>query len=103
MNADIGTRNGNDACLSPMDVGANNVQDTSATAVLAMRQASKNILYTVVNSRAYAPENLNSGMPVWQIALIAADVILAAAFVVLEYRAVKSYTHRKVSETQAKQ
>ena len=103
MNADIGTRNGNDVCLSPMDVGANNVQDTSATAVLAMRQASKNILYTVVNSRAYAPENLNSGMPVWQIALIAADVILAAVFVVLEYRAVKSYTCRKVAETQAKQ
>ena len=68
-----------------------------------MRQASKNILYTVVNSRAYAPENLNSGMPAWQIALIAADVILAAVFVVLEYRAVKGYTRRKVAETQAKQ
>lgn len=103
MSADIGIRNGNDACLSPMGVGANVVQDTSATSVLAMRQSSKNILYTVVNSRTYAPENLNSSMPVWQIALIAADVILAAAFVVLEYRTVKGYTRRKVAETQAKQ
>ena len=103
MSADIGIRNGNDACLSPMGVGANVVQDTSATSVLAMRQSSKNILYTVVNSRTYAPENLNSSMPVWQIALIAADVILAAVFVVLEYRTVKGYTRRKAAETQAKQ
>lgn len=102
MNADIGVRNGNDACLSPMDVGKNNVQDTSATSVLAMRQSCKNILYTVANSRAYAPENLNAGMPVWQIAAIAIDVLLAVVFVLVEIRIVKSYVHRNRQNPQTK-
>lgn len=80
MDSDQAIRSGNDFCLVNYDQETNHVTDTtSATSVKAMRQASKNILYTVVNSRAYAPENLNPGMPDWQIALIAADVIVGAA------------------------
>ena len=45
----------------------------SATGLKAMRQAAKNILYTVVNSRAYDAENVNSGLMNWQIAAIVID------------------------------
>ena len=54
---------------------------TSATGVQAMRQACKNILYTVVNSRAYTEENLNPGMQGWQKLLIGVDVVIVLAVV----------------------
>ena len=82
MNADQAIRNGTDFCLVNYDTETNHIKDTeSATSVLAMRQAAKNILYTVVNSRAYAEENLNPGMQSWQIMLIAADVIIGVAVI----------------------
>ena len=95
MDADQAIRNGTDFCLVNYDTATNHVTDTtSATGVQAMRQASKNILYTVVNSRAYAEENLNMGMPTWQIVAIAADVVLAAVLIVLEVRTIKGYGRR---------
>ena len=98
MDADQAIRNGTDFCLVNYDTATNHVTDTtSATGVQAMRQASKNILYTVVNSRAYAEENLNMGMPTWQIVAIAADVVLAAVLIVLEVRTVKGYGRRKAA------
>ena len=85
MDAEQGIRNGNDICLAPYDSDTNNVHDTeSATSLLAMRQACKNIMYTVVNSRAYAPENLSTGPQGWQIALIVADVVILLLLGVLE-------------------
>ena len=98
MDADQAIRNGTDFCLVNYDTATNHVTDTtSATSVLAMRQACKNILYTVVNSRAYAEENLNMGMPTWQIVAIAADVVLAAVLIVLEVRTIKGYGRRKAA------
>ena len=98
MDADQAIRNGTDFCLVNYDTATNHVTDTtSATGVQAMRQASKNILYTVVNSRAYAEENLNMGMPTWQIVAIAADVVLAAVLIVLEVRTIKGYGRRKAA------
>ena len=98
MDADQAIRNGTDFCLVNYDTATNHVTDTtSATGVQAMRQASKNILYTVVNSRAYAEENLNMGMPAWQIVAIAADVVLAAVLIVLEVRTIKGYGRRKAA------
>ena len=67
---------------------------TSATSVIAMRQASKNILYTVVNSRAY-DKAVNSGLPGWVKVLYAVDALLIALIAFLEYRAVKSYLAKK--------
>ena len=102
MDADQGIRNGTDFCLVNYPTETNYLTDTtSATGVLAARQACKNILYTVVNSRAYMEENLNPGMPTWQIAAIAIDVVLAAVLVVLEVRTVKGYSRRKAQEAQA--
>ncbi len=98
MNADQGVRNGNDFMLAPWNMGLNYCSDTeSATSVIAMRQAAKNILYTVVNSRAYAPENLNPGMPSWQVTLYAVSVAIVALAVVLELRMIKKYKKSKVT------
>ena len=96
MNADQAIRNGTDFCLVNYPSGTNYVSDTtSATSVLAMRQACKNILYTVVNSRAYMEENLNPGMPGWQIAFIAGDVVLGLVVVALEVLTIRSYCKKK--------
>ena len=96
MNADQAIRNGTDFCLVNYPSGTNYVSDTtSATSVLAMRQACKNILYTVVNSRAYMEENLNPGMPGWQIAFIAGDVVLGLGVVALEVLTIRSYSKKK--------
>lgn len=82
MNADQAIRNGTDAMLVAYDTQTNHVSDTaSATGVLAMRRSCKNILYTVVNSRAYEPENIQTGLLPWQIAAVAIDAALAAALV----------------------
>lgn len=54
MNADLAIRSGNDIMLSTTGEGGAGLTDTtSATAVKAMREASHNVLYTVVNSVAY--------------------------------------------------
>lgn len=54
----------------------------SATHVTAMRNASKNILYAVVNSNAMNPIIVGYRMPNWVILLIVANVILLAGFLV---------------------
>ena len=88
-------RNGNDCMLVAYDTETNHVSDTtSATSIKAMRQACKNIMYTVVNSRAYDEANLQTGLMGWQIAAIVIDVILAAGLVVLELLAVKKLKKR---------
>ena len=52
MDADKAIRGGSDAMLGTAGNDAILTDQTSATSVLAMRQATKNILYTVVNSNA---------------------------------------------------
>ena len=95
QDADRMVRNGNDCMLVAYDTETNHMTDKeSATAVQAMRQACKNIMYTVVNSRAYDPENLNTGLMGWQIAAIVIDVVLAAAILALEAAAVVRYRRR---------
>ena len=87
--------NGNDCMLVAYDTETNHVSDTeSATSIKAMRQACKNIMYTVVNSRAYDEANLQTGLMTWQIAAIVIDVILAAGIIVLEVLAVKKMKKR---------
>ena len=65
---------------------------------IVARTSAKNILYTVVNSRAYEAENLNPGMAKWKIVLIGADVVAALLIVGLEYTAIKNYKKRKEEE-----
>ena len=92
MDADQGIRGGTDCMLVAYDTATNHVTDTtSATSVKAMRQACKNIMYTVVNSRAYAAENLNTGLPTWQIMAIGIDVVLGLVIIGLEVLTIRSY------------
>ena len=94
QNADRFIRAGNDGMLSNFDTDENYVKDTdSGTSRLAMRNACKNIMYTVVNSRAYAAEDADQrGKPVWMKTLIGTDiaalllVLLLEALFVLRYR-----------------
>ena len=102
MNSDQAIRNGTDCMLVSYDTDTNHVKDqTSATSVQAMRQACKNILYTVVNSRAYDPENLDTGMMGWQIAAIVIDVFFAAVIIGLEVVAVRKFFRRRSDEGKA--
>ncbi len=64
-----------------------------------MRQASKNILYTVVNSRAY-DTSAGVSLPTWEIGLICIDVAIGALLVLLEVLAVRKYNRQK-KEAQA--
>ena len=56
-----------------------------------MRQSTKNIMYTVVNSRAYDAANMQTGPQNWQILAVVVDVILLAGFAVLVIRIMKKY------------
>lgn len=98
QNADQEIRNGNDAMLVAYDTETNHLKDTSsATSLQAMRKACKNIMYTVVNSRAYEGNNAKGGMLPWQIAAIVADVILAAGFIALEVKIINVYKKKRES------
>ena len=54
-------RNGNDLMLGFNSAATNALTDKNATAVLAMRQASKNILYTIGNSGYYTVNTVSEG------------------------------------------
>ena len=95
QDADRMIRNGCDLMLATYSTDQSKVTDqTSATSIIAMRQASKNILYTVVNSRAY-DNDIKAGIPTWEKVLILIDVILGLLIVCLEYIAVKKYLAKK--------
>ena len=88
-------RNGCDLMLATYETPQSTVTDqTSATSVIAMRQASKNILYTVVNSRAY-DKSVNTGLPTWVKILYAVDAVLICLIACLEYLAIRKYLAKK--------
>ncbi len=92
QDADRMIRNGNDCMLVAYDTETNHLTDqTSATSLLAARQACKNILYTAVNSRAYDESNLKGGLQGWQIAAIMIDILCAALIVFMEYKVITRY------------
>lgn len=91
-------RNGNDCMLVAYDTETNHLTDTaSATSIIAARQACKNIMYTVVNSRAYDPANLRAGLMGWQKAFICVDIILVLLVVLLEIKAIKKFKKDKTA------
>ena len=95
MNADAALANGVDAMLSTYGGGPNVPADvTDASTVAYMRQASKNIMYTVVSSWAYEDGAADAGLPAWQMALVGVDVALAAALVGCEVLTLRGYRRR---------
>lgn len=103
MDSDQAIRGGTDCMLVAYDTETNHVTDTtSATSVLAMRQACKNILYTTVNSRAYDPANLSGGgLQGWQIAAIAIDVVVGVILVASAVMIIKKSKKMEDASTQA--
>lgn len=105
MDATRSIYNGGSTCLAAYDTGSNyvsgltdaSVSDTSsATTVQHMREACHRICYTVVNSRAYEPENIQTGPLMYQIVLAAADIVLAVLIILYEVFRVRSvYKKRK--------
>ena len=92
QDADIQIRNGNDFCLSPMGGGTDVLDDqSSATSILAARQACKNILFVTANSRAYSSDVLNPGMPTWQLLATGVSLVLAALLVLWELKVYKKF------------
>ena len=74
-------RNGNDLMLGFNSAESNKLTDKSATAVIAMRRACKNILYTVANSGYYADGNPSAGMSNMTKLFVKVDVILAVLLI----------------------
>lgn len=95
QDADRMIRNGCDLMLATYATDESTVTDqTSATSVIAMRTASHNILYTVVNSRAYDTA-VSTGLPTWEKVLIGVDAGLFALIAFLEYLAIRGYLKKK--------
>ena len=67
---------------------------TSATSLLAMRQACKNILYTTANSRAYA-NGAGGGMAAWEIAMYVISAVVIVAAVAIEAVLIRGYAKKK--------
>lgn len=97
MDADKAVRGGTDAMLATIGGEAFVTDQSSATSVIAMRQATKNILYTIVNSNAYSDENYATGnaMPGWQKLLYGVDAAIAAVLIILEILLVRSFLKKK--------
>ncbi|MBU5593731.1 glycoside hydrolase family 3 C-terminal domain-containing protein [Amphibacillus sp. MSJ-3] len=96
MDANWMVPNGGDIALATYDVGVNMMENTDNPSVVKdMRQASKNILYTTVNSNAYSAESLNAGMPSWQIVTITIDIVIFGAIILLEVLIFRKYSKLK--------
>ncbi|MDD6200940.1 MAG: glycoside hydrolase family 3 N-terminal domain-containing protein, partial [Firmicutes bacterium] len=96
QDADIQIRNGGDFCLNPMGSEHSVLTDqSSATSIIAARQACKNILYTTCNSRAYTADVLNPGLPGWQIAMYVIDAVVVILLGVWEFALIRSYRKSK--------
>ncbi len=99
MDSDRAIRNGCDLMLKNFDVETNHVTDqTSATGILAMRNACHNILYTVVNSHAY-DSTVSIATPVWKYVVVAVDIVAALLLIFAEAMIVRTWIKRKKNES----
>lgn len=96
MNADAALANGVDAMLSTFNGEENNVANPEhPTAVLQMRNACKNVMYTVVSSWAYDGEHEETGMENWKKTGIGIDIVIALFMAGMEVLVIKGYKKRK--------
>lgn len=99
MNADAALANGVDAMLSTFNGEENNVANPEhPTAVLQMRNACKNVMYTVVSSWAYDGEHEETGMENWKKAGIGIDIVMALFMAGMEVLVIRGYKKRKNAE-----
>ena len=99
MNADAALANGVDAMLSTFNGEENNVANPEhPTSVLQMRNACKNVMYTVVSSWAYDGKHKETGMENWKKAGIGIDVVIALFIAGMEVLVIRGYKKRKNAE-----
>ena len=99
MNADAALANGVDAMLSTFNGEENNVANPEhPTSVLQMRNACKNVMYTVVSSWAYDGEHEKTGMENWKKAGIGIDIVIAFFMAGMEVLVIRGYKKRKNAE-----
>ena len=99
MNADAALANGVDAMLSTFNGDENNVANPEhPTSVLQMRNACKNVMYTVVSSWAYDGEHEETGMENWKKAGIGIDIVIALFMAGMEVLVIRGYKKRKNAE-----
>ena len=98
MDADRAIRGGTDVMLGTAGNEAILTDQTSATSVKAMRQATKNVFFTTVNSEAFA--DLASGVtPGWLRTTHVIDGVLAVALVACEVLLVRSFLNKKKKQS----
>ena len=96
MNADAALANGVDVMLSTFNGEENNVANPEhPTSVLQMRNACKNVMYTVVSSWAYDGEHEETGMENWKKAGIGIDIVIALFMAGMEVLVIRGYKKRK--------
>ena len=99
MNADAALANGVDVMLSTFNGEENNVANLEhPTSVLQMRNACKNVMYTVVSSWAYDGEHEETGMENWKKAGIGIDIVIALFMAGMEVLVIRGYKKRKNAE-----
>ena len=99
MNADAALANGVDAMLSTFNGEENNVANPEhPTSVLQMRNACKNVMYTVVSSWAYDGKHKETGIEKWKIAAIGIDVVIVLFMAGMEVLVIRGYKKRKNAE-----
>lgn len=92
MDADRAVRGGTDLMLGTAGNDAI-MTDLSATSVIAMRQALKNVFYVTVNSAAY--ENYVPGsIPSWMQTMYVIDAILAVLIILAELMVYRGYCRK---------
>ena len=99
MNADAALANGVDVMLSTFNGEENNVANPEhPTSVLQMRNACKNVMYTVVSSWAYDGEHEETGMENWKKAGIGIDIVIVLFMAEMEVLVIRGYKKRKNAE-----
>lgn len=102
MISDACVRNGNDLMLGYGTAATNQFTNESATMALAMRQACKNIMYTIVNSGVYAGDtNPVGGLSNMDIIFLKVDVIAGVIIVGIGAAVIVRYILKKKKAAKA--
>ena len=95
MISDKSVRNGNDLMLGFAMADSNKFTDKSATAVLAMRKACKNILYTVANSGVYDNGDPTGKMSNMDKIFLGVDILFAVLYLLCQFLLFKGWKKKK--------
>ena len=97
MDAGRAVRGGTDMMLGTAGNDAIMTDQTSATSILAMRQAVKNIFYVSVNSAAY--EDYTPGqIPSWMMVMYVVDGVVAVLLIAAEIVLIRRYMKKRVNK-----